>query len=216
MKKEATVWRRVCGHENIVQFYGVCLMGGRPTLVLPWYNNETASKYLLGKDLKTKLDFIRGIARGVKHLHHHRVVHGDIKGSNILVTDEGKAALSDFGLSRAMDQSTGFTTSSHAGSIPWQAPELFNMFNHRRTFASDIWALGCTVYELITEHKPYGTIKDQLILSRRVSKGLTPLMPTDHIIHDCHGMPELLRDCWSMKVSSRLTIDQFMSRLSSI
>ena len=79
--------------------------------------------------------------------------------SNILITDEGRAVLTDFGLSRVTESMgpTGNTTSSAAGSIRWQAPELFLELNYdaplpimlkRRTKASDVWAFGCTVYEV--------------------------------------------------------------------
>ncbi|KAJ7198994.1 kinase-like domain-containing protein, partial [Mycena pura] len=92
---------------------------------------------------------------GLAYVHSRNVVHGDLKGSNVLISDKGYAVLSDFGLSRSLERPTGYTTSiySVAGSLSWSSPELIRPWFHPeesciKTLASDVWAFGCTVYEV--------------------------------------------------------------------
>ncbi|KAJ7585350.1 kinase-like domain-containing protein [Mycena floridula] len=213
LKREATVWKRL-RHPQIADFYGVSLVGNRPSLVLAWYDNGTAPSYLKGKDLGTRLRIVKDIALGVEYLHSQNIVHGDVKGANVLITDQGNAVICDFGLSRVLQDlvGSGYSTSSLAGSIPWQAPELFSV-GHRKTFASDIWALGCTVYEILTGNTPYSYIRNAFAIGDLIRQGGTPLLPSDEIIHDFPAIRELLLACWVVGPTSRLLIGEFVRRV---
>jgi serine/threonine protein kinase len=113
-------------------------------------------------------------------MHRRGLIHGDLKAvslplfiivpymishtnvqTNILIDDQGRGILSDFGLTRTlgMTDKSGLTTSSISGSLRWLAPELFPRLDRgpansqtkiQRTNASDVWAFGCTVYEVST------------------------------------------------------------------
>ncbi|KAJ7596342.1 kinase-like domain-containing protein [Mycena floridula] len=220
LQKEVSILNSIPSHPNIAEIYGVCLTGpyNQPTLVLRWYENGSASTYLAGKDFNTKLAVIRGIARGLQHLHFCRIVHGDLKGRNVLITDDGRPVLSDFGLSQILDRSTGFTTFSPWATSHWLAPEIFvalkrdQLLSETRSFASDIWALACTAYELLTGNIPFPQLGFNT-LSRCVRHGGIPLLDTDHIIHGHLAIHDLLLACWSMQPSQRPSIDEFIRRL---
>ncbi|KAJ7601073.1 kinase-like domain-containing protein [Mycena floridula] len=220
LQKEVSVLNRIPAHSNIAEIYGVSVVGpGRPSLVLRWYNEGNASNYLNGKDFNTKLAVIRGIARGIQHLHSYGIIHGDLKGTNVLIKDDGRPVLSDFGLSMIMDHSTGFTTSSPAASVHWLAPEVFVAVEQEqhpqgsRSFAADMWALGSTVYELLTEKPPYADLGGHFhAISRRVCAGRTPLLDTDYNIHNHPAIRNLLLECWSQDPSARPTINEFIHR----
>ncbi|KAJ7590381.1 kinase-like domain-containing protein [Mycena floridula] len=221
LKKEAAIWMRLRCHPNIAEFYGVCLIQDRVALVSLWYNNGPASKYVVGKDVRTKLLIIRDIAYGIQYLHSQNIVHGDIKGNNVLITDGGRAVVTDFGLSQILEESTGSTSSSQAlaGAARWLAPELFmnctlEGTRNLRSFATDIWALGCTVYEVLTENIPYADLRTWFEICKRVLDGGVPLLDTDNAIHELPGIRELLCECWASQPSVRLTIDQFVRRLA--
>lgn len=87
---------------------------------------------------------------GVQYLHSKGIIHRDIKGGNILVTDTGIAKLSDFGCSK---QLAGLCTASMdeslrgiKGSVHWMAPEVIKQSGARRS--SDIWSIGATIIEM--------------------------------------------------------------------
>ena len=91
---------------------------------------------------------------GLAYLHSQQVIHGDIKGTNVLIDDSGKAVLCDFGLARFkpdVNNCTIYTKESEAvgmqiGSQNWMAPELFE--GSSLSIQSDIYSLGMTIYEV--------------------------------------------------------------------
>lgn len=92
--------------------------------------------------------FIKQLCEGadaINYLHESNVVHGDIKGSNILINDNGHSLLCDFGLTK-MTQSKTSTTMRGAGTTRWQSPELWE--DIPKSFASDVYAFAMTIVEV--------------------------------------------------------------------
>jgi serine/threonine protein kinase len=99
------------------------------------------------------------IAQGLDYLHAMNIVHGDLRGTNILISDDGNACLADFGLTTTIfeaDSTVGGLTSSsnHGGSVRWFAPELiqpksFGCERFSRTTASDVYAYACVCLEVL-------------------------------------------------------------------
>ena len=96
--------------------------------------------------------YSRQILMGLAYLHRKGIIHRDIKGANVLVTEMGVAKLADFGCSKQLQgAATGSmdeSLRSIRGSIPWMAPEVIRQSGHGRS--ADIWSLGCTVIEMAT------------------------------------------------------------------
>ena len=82
----------------------------------------------------------------MEYLHTQDLVHGDVKGSNILISDDEHALMTDFGLSKIMTTMQTSTAIRGSGTVRWQSPELWN--DEPKSFPSDVWAFGMTIVEV--------------------------------------------------------------------
>ncbi|KAJ6371841.1 hypothetical protein OIU77_002205 [Salix suchowensis] len=116
-------------HENIVQCYGT------------------------KKDGEMLYIFLELILQGLRYLHSCKVVHGDLKCANILVTELRRIKLADFGLSKSMEDHSQSLNLGLESSF-WMIPEVAKHKRDGYGFPSDIWSLGCSVTELSTRKHP--------------------------------------------------------------
>lgn len=103
-------------------------------------------------DLSLALDYTCQICNAVDHAHKQGVLHRDLRPSNVLVTDSGLVKVADFGTSRFLEIAAHGTTI--IGSPPYMAPE---QFQGKALFASDVYSLGVTMYQMLTGTLPYDT-----------------------------------------------------------
>ncbi|KAG8931371.1 hypothetical protein FRC01_001429, partial [Tulasnella sp. 417] len=107
-------------------------------------------------EIEAKVDrrrLVIEIAEGLAYLHQCGVIHGDLKGNNVLISNDEHILLCDFGLAKHVTSRTS-TSLRGVGSIPWQSPELLRDAS-RRTFQSDVYAFGITIYEVLSSKEPY-------------------------------------------------------------
>ncbi len=103
-------------------------------------------------DLPRALDYTCQICNAMDHAHKHGIIHRDLRPGNVLVTDQGLIKVADFGTSRFLEIAAHGTTV--IGSPPYMAPE---QFQGKAVFASDIYSLGVTMYQMFTGVLPYDT-----------------------------------------------------------
>jgi serine/threonine protein kinase len=103
-------------------------------------------------DIPLALDYTCQISNAVDHAHSHGVLHRDLRPSNVIVADSGLLKVADFGTSRFLEIAAHGTTV--IGSPPYMAPE---QFQGKAVFASDIYSLGVTMYQMLTGVLPYDT-----------------------------------------------------------
>ena len=103
-------------------------------------------------ELTRALDFTCQIGNAIDHAHRHGVIHRDLRPGNVLITENGMAKVVDFGTSRFLEIAAHGTTIT--GSPPYMAPE---QFHGKAVFASDIYSLGVTMYQMTTGTLPYQT-----------------------------------------------------------
>lgn len=103
-------------------------------------------------DLPRALDYTCQICNAVDHAHRQGIIHRDLRPGNVLVTEQGMVKVADFGTSRFLEIAAHGTTV--IGSPPYMAPE---QFHGKAVFASDIYSLGVTMYQLLTGGLPYNT-----------------------------------------------------------
>jgi serine/threonine-protein kinase len=103
-------------------------------------------------ELSLALDYTCQICNAVDHAHRHGVLHRDLRPANVLVAESGMVKVADFGTSRFLEIAAHGTTV--IGSPPYMAPE---QFHGKAVFASDLYSLGVTMYQMMTGVLPYGT-----------------------------------------------------------
>jgi serine/threonine-protein kinase len=103
-------------------------------------------------DLVHMMDLTCQVCNGVDHAHSQGVLHRDLRPANVLVSESGMVKVADFGTSRFLEVAGHGTTV--IGSPPYMAPE---QFHGKAVFASDIYSLGVTMYQMLTGELPYGT-----------------------------------------------------------
>ncbi len=129
---------------------------GDSYLVLPLYPGGSLADRLRKPGpigTKTTIALAAELARGLDALHARGIVHRDVKPSNVLFDAEGRAALSDFGLARAVDSTRLTRDGQLLGTPHYLAPELIE--GDEATTASDIYALGCVLYECVAGEPPF-------------------------------------------------------------
>jgi serine/threonine protein kinase len=124
-------------------------------------------------------EIVRQAALGLAHAHAHAMVHRDIKPSNLLLSTEGLVKLSDLGLVLGgTAEEAGPVTSSHyvLGSLEYMAPEQADD-PHRADSRADLYALGCTLYELLAGRPPFGDPNHRTVLQKIKAHATAPIPP---------------------------------------
>ncbi|KAJ6476265.1 kinase-like domain-containing protein [Mycena sanguinolenta] len=178
--REALVWKDL-HHPNILPFLGIDADSFPSSLcmVSPWMEHGTVLNYLKSHG-HTNLDkLLYEIAQGLEYLHSRSIVHGDLRGTNILIKEDWSACLTDFGLSILSDATSTMST-NRGGSIYWMAPELLDPdrfgVKFARTPATDVYAFGCVCLELYTERPPFSNVSETAALLK-VLNGERPERP---------------------------------------
>jgi eukaryotic-like serine/threonine-protein kinase len=154
--REAEVVAKLA-HPNIVQVFEVGEHEGRPFLALEYVDGGGLDKKLRGTPQPPgeSAQLIETLARAVHHAHLQGVVHRDLKPANVLLTGSGIAKIADFGLAR-LGAGSGQTQSGDVlGTPSYMAPEQATGQNSAIGPATDVYALGATLYELLTGRPPF-------------------------------------------------------------
>jgi serine/threonine-protein kinase len=142
-------------HPNIVTILTAEKQENVFFIVMEFVPGETLESIIArdgALDVARALDYTCQIANAVDHAHKQGVLHRDLRPSNVLVADRGLLKVADFGTSRFLEIAAHGTTV--IGSPPYMAPE---QFQGRAVFASDIYSLGVTMYQMLTGMLPYDT-----------------------------------------------------------
>ncbi|HET9372971.1 MAG TPA: serine/threonine-protein kinase [Vicinamibacterales bacterium] len=142
-------------HPNIVNVITAEKQDNVFFIVMEYVPGETLENIIATRgplDLPSALDYTCQIANAVEHAHRMGVIHRDLRPANVFVTDRGLLKVGDFGTSRFLEIAAHGTTV--IGSPPYMAPE---QFEGRAVFASDLYSLGITMYQMLTGDLPYDT-----------------------------------------------------------
>lgn len=187
--READLASRL-SHPNLVRGYGTGYDSQRNVryLVMEFVDGFSAQQYLdeHGRfSIEDALHVILDVAHALEYAHSHNIIHRDIKPENILITRSGVAKLTDLGLSKQTDQSSALTGLRQGFGTPYYMPYEQAMNARDADARSDIFALGATLYHMLTGRVPFDG-KNQIEILEKKEQGLyTPA----HIVN-----PEIPED----------------------
>ncbi|KAF9784798.1 kinase-like domain-containing protein [Thelephora terrestris] len=180
--REIIGWKHL-SHPNILPLLGVSVSLDPDSfrILTRWMINGNITEYARSNPEVNRLQLLFEVASGVAYLHKLGVVHGDLKGANILVNDEGIACLADFGLMTILIEngtiSLSATAVSSAGTVPWMSPELLSGKISKPTPQSDCYALGMVIYEVLTGLPPFHDLGKHAV-TPAVQRGKRPKRPS--------------------------------------
>ncbi|KDQ23239.1 hypothetical protein PLEOSDRAFT_162732 [Pleurotus ostreatus PC15] len=194
LRRELAVWLML-KHPQVLPLYGVVSdFGPYPSMVCPWMEKGNLNDYLgsEGKllNLEGRYKILRQVCAGLAYLHSCSVIHGDLTGCNVLISEAGDACLSDFGLSTMITDLQGgaSATSSIGGNVRYAAPELYHVSGDDvrtiPTIHSDIYFLGSVILQTFTGLMPYHYLRIDGQVLIELSRGVPPHRPSDPIITD--------------------------------
>ncbi|KAJ3553050.1 hypothetical protein NP233_g12734 [Leucocoprinus birnbaumii] len=218
--KEAIIWGQL-RHPAILPLYGVFYMDRekkKVCLVSPWMKNGNLVRYLSDNPAAPRGPLIYDIAVGIQYLQSANLVHGDLKGLNVLVNDAGRACITDFGLSSLRTDSTlsrAFGASTIRGcSYRWASPELVD--GKRPTMASDIWAFGCVCYEVLSGQYPFSECHADPEIILKLIRGTLPATKPLDLSQMEEALWNLILRCWAIEPQRRPTCQEIIRALDDI
>ncbi|KAF8839145.1 kinase-like protein [Paxillus ammoniavirescens] len=208
--REIKTWLNL-DHNNVVPLFGTTMNFGRfPAMVCPWLENGSLTSYLARSDssLTTteRLSLVNNVAAGLQYLHSRSVVHGDLSGSNVLIDSNGRACISDFGLSTLLTQPGGSTfppSQQRPGTLRWTAPELFDLPEPCGqdelpqivpSPRSDVYSFGRMMLQILTGKVPFHYWTNEIQVMHAISRGVIPQRPRLELVTDRQW--SFMQRCW--------------------
>ncbi|KAG8844789.1 hypothetical protein FRB96_002817 [Tulasnella sp. 330] len=186
--KEIEAWSRL-RHDHVLPFYGASVVASPPFIVSRYMANGNVLSYLSLNPNANRVKLIHEIALGMLYIHNKGVIHGDLKGLNILIDDSTKACIADFGLSKIKQNSSQWTVaqvtqsgsavSTANGTLRFMSPEALRGVMNK---ATDVYAYAMTLYEIFTGTTPFLLVPDAAMYTHISEKHTRLTRPTEPVI----------------------------------
>ncbi|XP_072860068.2 ephrin type-A receptor 5 isoform X10 [Pogona vitticeps] len=203
-------------HPNIIHLEGVVTKSKPVMIVTEYMENGSLDTFLKKNDgqftVIQLVGMLRGIASGMKYLSDMGYVHRDLAARNILINSNLVCKVSDFGLSRILEDDPEAAYTTRGGKIPirWTAPEAIAF--RKFTSASDVWSYGIVMWEVVSYgERPYWEMTNQDVI-KAVEEGYRLPSPMD-----CPAaLYQLMLDCWQKDRNSRPKFDEIVCILDKL
>uniref|UniRef100_A0A3B4EGP4 receptor protein-tyrosine kinase n=1 Tax=Pygocentrus nattereri TaxID=42514 RepID=A0A3B4EGP4_PYGNA len=203
-------------HPNIIRLEGVVTRCKPVMIITEYMENGSLDTFLKKHDgqftIIQLVGMMRGIASGMKYLSDMNYVHRDLAARNILVNSNLVCKVSDFGLSRVLEDDPEAAYTTRGGKIPirWTAPEAIAY--RKFTSASDVWSYGIVMWEVMSYgERPYWEMSNQDVI-KAIDEGYRLPAPMDCpvVLH------QLMLDCWEKSRSERPKFGQIVNTLDKL
>ncbi|KAF9462146.1 hypothetical protein BDZ94DRAFT_1262059 [Collybia nuda] len=193
-------------HPNIVQYLGFEETPANLSIFLEYVPGGSIGSCLLkhGKfDENVTKSFTAQILSGLEYLHSKGILHRDLKADNILVEMTGICKISDFGISKRTDDSSGGAFTAMQGTVFWMAPEVINTQKKGYNFKIDIWSVGCVVLEMWAGMRPWMGDEAVAVMFKLYQSKLPPPVPEDVVLSELAD--DFRRKCFAINPEERPT-----------
>ncbi|KAJ8384306.1 hypothetical protein AAFF_G00206630 [Aldrovandia affinis] len=203
-------------HPNIIRLEGVVTRCKPVMIITEFMENGSLDTFLKKHDgqftVIQLVGMLRGIASGMKYLSDMSYVHRDLAARNILVNSNLVCKVSDFGLSRVLEDDPEAAYTTRGGKIPirWTSPEAIAY--RKFTSASDVWSYGIVMWEVMSYgERPYWEMSNQDVI-KAIDEGYRLPAPMDCpvVLH------QLMLDCWEKGRSDRPKFGQIVNTLDKL
>lgn len=214
-EREVTIWRSLT-HKNVVPLYGFLRIDDDVYSVSPWMDNGTVNDFIKSKPQEDRLRILSEISEGMEYLHRKEVIHGDLRGANVLISRDGTPRLSDFGMSKFLEDCGKGMTSSPTINPRWGAYELLHTGGTIST-SSDVWSFAMVALEVLSGEQPFSHIQGDAVVQHEVYLGKFPQRPGHDVT--ARGLSDdlwaLMKRCWK-KPQARPSMTEIREKLLSI
>ncbi|KAI6107634.1 kinase-like domain-containing protein, partial [Pisolithus croceorrhizus] len=218
--REVHTWSKL-RHKHVVHMLGISTeFDSTVSIISEWMPLGNARDYV-GNTANDPRPLLEDIASALCYLHNHvsppgPIVHGDLKGANVLVSSNCRALLSDFGLSILNTSTFNMTVDTPCGgTLDWMASELLDCKPASKP--SDVWAFGMTILELFTRSRPFQDCQSQVQVMSRISTGKLPPRPTEELTQFrlSDAWWEICTSCWTSDPLSRPAISDVIEKVKA-
>ncbi|KAF9239621.1 kinase-like domain-containing protein [Melanogaster broomeanus] len=219
---EIIVWSKL-KHENVLTMLGIVTNMGLIHTVSPWQLNDNTHSHRYENPDVNPLKLLSQAAKGLEYLHSQQIIHGHIASESLTLPlpFQGTVTLSDFGLTQILNDVLGQATMvvlTNTSTVRWHAPELNNGEETTPTMASDVFAFGMSVLELLTMKNPYSHRKRDITVVQDLSNGVLPPRPAEPEAVEwmTDGLWEALNNCWQWKPEDRMVAERLSPCLEDV
>jgi serine/threonine protein kinase/TolA-binding protein len=202
-------------HPNICTIYEINESEGQTFISMAYIKGQSLKERIASGpiELEEGLDIAIHAAEGLKEAHENGIVHRDIKPANIMLTKNGQVKIMDFGLAKLAWGFDLTKTATIMGTVAYMSPEQAagEKIDHR----TDIWSLGCVLYEILTDQRPFKSTHDQAAIYSILNEEPEPIasMRKDLPV----GLEMILHTCLQKDLRSRYrNMEVLLSDLRSI
>ncbi|KAF9042327.1 kinase-like domain-containing protein [Panaeolus papilionaceus] len=224
-------------HPHILGITGIAFINSYSlSILLPWMKNGTIIQFLQTYPQAPRFPLIEQVVEAMCYLKSVHIVHGDLKGANVLISEREGALLADFGHARRIVSSTppsgccnwwwdrlgGLLVDAEGaadertGTVQWMAPELhcperWGLTCSLPTFSSDVFSLGMLIYEIYTGNIPFFECTTSFIVIIKIVQGHRPSAAGIH-----GALRPTVVKCWAENPGSRPAVEHVQGLLSNL
>ncbi|THH06230.1 hypothetical protein EW145_g4226 [Phellinidium pouzarii] len=226
-QREYKLWHPL-RHPYILSLEGICFFREEhivPSFISYWQKNGRITDFVSRRPYVDIIRMLGNIALGICYLHENDIIHGDIRGSNIMISDSGDPLVTDFGIAKE-DSGNGVQMSTAMnGNCRWMAHEFFRHHNGkhigadaRRTKASDVWSLGMLFQEVLSGEPPYHE-HNLATLFLKIGSGILPSFSrARHAAWRKYDIPmrTICSRCWALEPDERPSMSQLIADIRTL